>query len=156
MKLVNLTPHPINVKTLRGYVTLPTSGRVARVEVETFDVAPISVDGKDRLDVWVVERVLGAVVELPPPQPDTLFVVSQMVAEAATQRGDLLFPTSLERDENDRIIAAREFGRVPQPDGEFQRAFYRAWGWQRRSRGERRGTSRHRPARPPNVRGSTG
>lgn len=46
MKLVNLTPHDINVRTADGQtVTVPPSGAVARCSEQRADRPPLLVDG---------------------------------------------------------------------------------------------------------------
>lgn len=115
MKLVNLTPHPINVIGENGMsITIKPSGKVARVIQETvedtIDVAltpSISVT----LKVKNVENV--RVIELPPPEDGTIYIVSTLVAQTVP-RHDVIAPLSdhtAERDNMDNIVGVRGFRR---------------------------------------------
>lgn len=84
-KVVNLCPHPIRVRRGAQYLTIPKSGRVARL---VFDSAnPKRVDDID----FVATRVVCA-KGLPEPQQGVLLVVSSMVRNAFAERDDLVSP----------------------------------------------------------------
>lgn len=83
MTIVNLTPHTINVT---DGVAIPASGQVARVQVTHVQVG--LVDG-----IAIYQPTYGDLVGLPDPQPDTLFLVSGMVA-AAAKRQDVVAPAT--------------------------------------------------------------
>ncbi len=108
MRLVNLTPHPVAIETPVGRLTVPPSGTVARVSETVVPDGTVVVDG---LEVPVVRRGLGEVVDLPAPEPGTLYLVPGLVADAARDREDLVVPTDFVRDEAGRIIAARALAR---------------------------------------------
>mgnify|MGYP001398705579 FL=1 len=104
MKIINLTPHALNVLTDSGTVTIPPSGTVARVTVTRESAGTVTVDG---VQVPLYRTTYGAVEGLPAPAPDTLYVVSSLVAAAARDRRDLVVPDDLVRDEQGRVIGAR-------------------------------------------------
>lgn len=116
MKIVNLTPHALNLVVGDRTVTIPPSGTVARVNVTRTVVDTVSVDG---VEIPINETVYGEVVGLPDPavlnipelQPDTVYIVSALVAQAA-KRPDVLIPDDLVRDEAGRVIGARALARV--------------------------------------------
>lgn len=81
MKIINLTPHPLNIVDGEHAGTYPSAG-IARV------------DGLP----------LGPVVGLPDSAPGTLFVVSVLVAEALPDRSDLRVPGRQIRSEDGRVI----------------------------------------------------
>lgn len=96
MNIVNLTPHPVNLPGL----TIPASGRVARSK--EFTCALGSVDGIDIINRWY-----GETVDLPEPEPDTLFIVSMIVREANPDRLDLASPGDPVRDYAGEVIGAK-------------------------------------------------
>ena len=100
MNFVNLTPHTLNIIEEDGSVyTLPASGQIARVEVER-TVAYI-MDG-----IEIFETVYGQVTGLPERQPDTAYIVSALVAQAA-KRSDVYSPGELVRNGDGQVIGCR-------------------------------------------------
>lgn len=90
MNLINLTPHPITLRGPDGAETvIPPSGTVARVattpgkEIEYHGVfCPV-----------YSAPITGAVTGLPPAAPDTLLIVSGVVADAVGgSRNDVVRP----------------------------------------------------------------
>lgn len=104
MKLLNLTPHAINLRMGGQETVLPSEG-VARVD-SSDELAPIA-----GFDVPVYAVKYGDVTGLPEPAADTYFIVSAMVLSALPERTDLLAPHKLVRDEQGRIIACEGFRR---------------------------------------------
>ena len=110
-RLVNLTPHPINVY-LYGTdpLVIPPSGAVARV---TQDYAPVGdLDLGGGVVVPLVATLYGAIQGLPDPQDDTFYIVSALVAQAAWAQGrkDVLAPDTgagAVRDSDGKIIGVR-------------------------------------------------
>ena len=111
-KIINLTPHQI-VLMPEGpdgpTVTIPPSGQVARCEVNRVQVNTIVVDG---ISVPVNQTQFGRVDGLPDPQPDTIYVVSALVAQAMPWRDDVFIVDDTVRDEQGRIIGARALAHV--------------------------------------------
>jgi hypothetical protein len=111
MKLVNLTPHAINLADENGQVvaTIPPSGMVARVAANQQVVGSIELgDGKT---IQVVQSVFGQPEGLPEKEEGTVLVVSSLVAQVA-MRDDLLAPDTgptAVRDGEGRILAVRRF-----------------------------------------------
>lgn len=112
MKLVNLTPHALNLMP-RGpdgpTVTIPPSGQVARCAVDRVQVDTVTVDG---ITVPVNQTRFGQVSDLPDPQPDTIYIVSSLVAQAVPDRPDVLIVDDAVRDDQGRIIGARALAHV--------------------------------------------
>ena len=105
MKLVNLTPHAVNIIADDGTVTtIPASGTIARVSVTETPSKLGELAG-----VPVTRVIYGAPSGLPPydEEADCLFIVSQIVAAAVKDRPDLVFPGGLVRDEAGNIIGCR-------------------------------------------------
>ncbi len=108
MRLVNLTPHAVVIETATGTVTAPPSGTVARCAEVRTPVGTVTVYGHE---VPLVAQGFGKVSDLPAPETGTIYVVAALVAQAATERTDLAFPTDFVRDDQGRIIAARALAR---------------------------------------------
>ena len=112
MKIVNLTPHALNLMPAGPtgpVVTIPPSGIVARCATSRVQVASITVDG---ISVPVNQTRFGEVSDLPDPQPDTIYVVSALVAQAVPYRQDVFIVDDAVRDEQGRIIGARALAHV--------------------------------------------
>ena len=109
-KLVNLTPHPINVY-LYGTdpLVIPPSGQVARVAQDYTVLGDLDLgDGR----IPLVAPLYGAIQGLPDPQDDTFYIVSALVAQAAWAQGrkDVLAPDTgagAVRDSDGRVIGVR-------------------------------------------------
>ena len=101
--IVNLTPHPVVVRSAAGERVFESEG-VARVT----DVAqaPSEVAG-----LPVVEISQGAVTGLPEPEPGVVLLVSRVLAAARPDRTDLVFPFGEVRDENGVIVAVESLAR---------------------------------------------
>jgi hypothetical protein len=102
-KVVNLTPHEINIVGEQNRNILP-SGQVARVTEEIKRVG--TVDG-----IPIIHKTFGEVEGLPEPQSDTVFIVSLLVAQAA-KRIDVLAIGETVRNEKGQVIGAKSLAMV--------------------------------------------
>jgi hypothetical protein len=116
MKVINLTPHSINLVTDDGdeLLTIPPSGTVARVSQDTKSLAVFNLNG---VDVPITHNVYGDIEGLPAPSEDTQYVVSAMVASAVNgkrkgKRNDILVPNESVRDDAGRIVGCKSLARV--------------------------------------------
>ena len=112
MRIVNLTPHPLNLMPEGPdgpTVTIPPSGQVARCATSRVQVDTVTVDG---ITVPVNQTQFGSVSDLPDPQPDTIFVVSALVAQAVPERQDVFITDDAVRDDQGRIIGARALAHI--------------------------------------------
>ena len=112
MNIVNLTPHPLNLMPEGPdgpTVTIPPSGQVARCATSRVQVGTVTVDG---ITIPVNRTQFGAVTGLPDPQPDTIYIVSAVVAQAVPDRPDVFIVDDAVRDEQGRIIGARALAHV--------------------------------------------
>ena len=104
-KIINLTPHKVCICDHVGNVvhTYWPEGMVARINHawETVD----DIDG-----IPVVERVNEQIINLPEPQEDTLYIVSNVVLELAWGREDLIAPVQQVKV-NGQVIGCRAFTR---------------------------------------------
>jgi hypothetical protein len=105
VKLVNLTPHPVTIRVGETELTIPPSGRVARVKEEVITVGEIEVDG---VKIPLRTKKLSEEVEdLPQPEEGVIYIVSFLAAQAAWAMGrrDVVATGDPVRDEQGRIIA---------------------------------------------------
>ena len=112
MNIVNLTPHALNFMPEGPdgpTVTIPPSGQVARCAVHRVQVDTVTVDG---ITIPVNQTQFGTVTGLPDPQPDTIYIVSSLVAQAVPDRQDVFIVDDAVRDEQGRIIGARALAHV--------------------------------------------
>lgn len=101
MKIVNCTPHEINVVKEDGTIlTIEASGIVPRCTQSEATIA--SFDG-----IAITKQVFGEVINLPEAQPGVFLVVSRLVASAAKDRTDLLVPGPMIRGEDGRPCGCR-------------------------------------------------
>lgn len=110
MEFVNLTPHPITLRTFEGDLivdlTVAPSGQVARVaqfpsEVIVLAGFPVPV---------VTAPRFGAVEGLPEPEGGVAYIVSGLVLAHTSDRGDVFAPATGPgdnpvRDADGRIVA---------------------------------------------------
>lgn len=87
MRLVNLTPHTIRIRTASGSVVIPSSG-VARVaQLSTKQVGELFVDADDQVVPFVAAPRYGAVEGLPVDSPGISYLVSALVLQAVVAAG---------------------------------------------------------------------
>ena len=101
----NLTPHPLNVRTLDGgTITIaPDERGAARVVYDRLPPEQVRIDGYE-----ISVAVAGApreIIGLPEPEEDVILIVAKAVADAAPRsRGDLMSPGRLIRDEGGNVV----------------------------------------------------
>lgn len=100
MKIVNLTPHTININDL----VIPSSG-IARAKQESKQVGEIG-----RIPVY--NTVYGEVENLPEPQDGVIYVVSALTAQAVPDREDVYITFGAVRDADGRIIGCTGLAHV--------------------------------------------
>lgn len=105
-KIINATPHAV---TLMGQdntvlMTITASGICPRCSVTREVTGTIN-------GIPVNRSVFGEVVGLPDYDPETIYIVSRLVAEAA-KRPDLYVVDDAVRDEQGRIIGCRALATI--------------------------------------------
>jgi len=111
VELINLTPHPIDVISDDGSILrVFESGFVARVEFENLEVEQTLIGG---VVITIGKtRTTPQPPDLPPPAPRTLYVVSRIVASAAMDRDDLVFPDDLVRNDKGAVVGCRRLSHL--------------------------------------------
>lgn len=108
-KIVNLTPHAINLLVDGKEIVIQPSGTIARAATNRKRVGTIRIDG---VDVPINQTVFGDVTGLPDPEPDTVFIVSMLIAQAVPHRDDVFIVDDTVRDQEGRIIGAKALAKV--------------------------------------------
>jgi len=111
MNIVNLTPHVLNLLPDGAggkAVAIQPSGQVARCAVNRIQVDVVVVDG---VSIPVNRTQFGTVTDLPDPLPDTIYIVSAVVAQAV-DRPDVHIVDDAVRDNDGRIIGARALAHI--------------------------------------------
>lgn len=117
MKIINLTPHVLNIflptqveangrtlKVVRGVsteISLPSVG-FARAKEMTERLSELECNAV--LLPVVRKRFTGVVEGLPEPTPGTIYVVSFLTAQAVPDRADVFFPGEAVRDDDGNIV----------------------------------------------------
>ena len=105
-KIINLTPHSINVigDDNSVAITIEALGNVARCS-QTIDI--VDTITYNNVTIPISSSSYGEVVDLPAPQVGVYYIVSRLVMSACPNRQDLLVPNDLVRDEAGRVIGCR-------------------------------------------------
>jgi DNA polymerase-3 subunit gamma/tau len=106
-EIVNLTPHPLNLRRVDGEVlTVPPSGTVARVAETREQLGQLA-------GLSVTRASYGAVENLPAPQAGKIYVVSALVLAAVPGRPDVFAPGPAIRDSEGKIVGAEGLSATP-------------------------------------------
>jgi hypothetical protein len=108
-RVLNLTPHPVDVLLGGRRVVLPPQAVPARIAHEVRGESSLAVDGAE---VPVRDVAPGEVVGLPDEERGVVYLVSRTVAAACAHRSDLVFPVDLVRDDRGTVVGCRAFGRL--------------------------------------------
>lgn len=106
MNIVNLTPHDVLVvdDDNRVLMNIPSSDLVARLKTQPVNVGRIN-------GVPLVKHKCISFINLPVPDPGTMFLVSSLIQQFSS-RGDLIAPDtgpSCVRDNGRNVVAIRQF-----------------------------------------------
>lgn len=104
MRIVNMTPHAVNILHENGRETVFESAGQIRLTSQTVRDADIA-------GIPTSRTKFGEAVGLPPQTDNVFFIVSQLVKSALPERTDLLVPAEVVRDESGRIVGCRSLGR---------------------------------------------
>jgi len=102
--IINLLPHPVTIIDGEKIREIKPSGTTARLREHQDESNPI--DGIPTATV-----LMGDVVGIPRPLPDTYYIVSKVTIMASPMRNDLLCPMGIVRDDNGNVIGCTHLGR---------------------------------------------
>jgi hypothetical protein len=109
MRIISLVPHTTQLmRDGRVVLSIPPSGLVARVEVLEEEAEELDLNGTV---IPVIRTRFGRVTGLPNAVPGTFYIVSGLVLDYASDRGDLLVPARLVRSRG-RVIGCQVFARA--------------------------------------------
>lgn len=102
-KIINLTPHEINIMGEKT-MNIPPSGQIARVAEKTEIMGDVN-------SIPIIHKTFGAIEGLPESQPDTIYIVSLLVAQA-TNRTDVLTIGETVRNDKGQVVGAKSLAVV--------------------------------------------
>nr|DAZ56591.1 MAG TPA: hypothetical protein [Caudoviricetes sp.] len=107
MKIINCTPHAINFLREDNSVlaTVEPSGAIARAAQTRDRVSEVN-------GIPVNQCSYGSVTGLPDPQPETIYLVSALTAQACRDRNDVYITDDAVRDDSGRIVGCRAIARI--------------------------------------------
>ena len=104
MKIINLTPHDINIVTDSKTIIIEKSGKVVRVLEKCEETTAID-------NIPVVIKKYTEIVDLPEPTKDVIYLVSIIVLQQIKGRKDCYTPDtgpdSVIRNESGQIIGVK-------------------------------------------------
>ena len=109
VKVINCTPHDVNLITKSGNITFPRSGIIPRLTEQQVKINSVTVNG---IEIDIMEKSFNEAEGLPEPQENTYYIVSALVAGAVKGRDDLLIPNDIVRDEKGNIIGCRSLAKI--------------------------------------------
>ena len=108
MKIVNLTPHPLNFyKNGQGILTIESSGFV-RATVTSTQTGVVN-------GFPISNLTFGQVEGMPEPKKDTIYIVSKITADALKEQGrmdDIFITDKAVRDQDGKIIGCEGLAQV--------------------------------------------
>lgn len=107
MTIINLTPHAINFLREDNSVlaTVEPSGTITRASQTRERVSEVN-------GIPVNQCSYGAVTGLPDPQPETIYLVSALTAQACRNRSDVFIVDDAVRNESGQIIGCRAIAHI--------------------------------------------
>nr|WP_270554615.1 hypothetical protein [Butyricicoccus sp. AF05-36] len=107
MTIINLTPHAINFLREDNSVlaTVEPSGTIARASQTRDRVSEVN-------GIPVNQCSYGSVTGLPDPQPETIYLVSALTAQACRDRSDVFIVDDAVRNESGQIIGCRAIAHI--------------------------------------------
>ena len=106
MKLVNLTPHVLNIVCKHTTLAVQPSGKIARLVEKVLETLPAVVvttgwGEANYHEIPVIVKAMEQIIDLPQPEDGVVYVASALVAKEAVNAGrtDVLCPGMLVRDD---------------------------------------------------------
>lgn len=111
MKIVNLTPHVLNIVCKNTTLSIEPSGKIARLTEKLFETLPnlVITTGwavATHHEVPVIVKGMEQIIDLPRPEDGVVYVASALVAKEAANAGrvDVLCPGTLVRDDKGVVV----------------------------------------------------
>jgi hypothetical protein len=106
IKIINTTPHPVNLILQDGKEIVFHPEFLVRVKSETISSGNISWHGQE---IPLTRTLWGHVEGLPELKEDVLYIVSQLIKDRLPDRKDLLVPSEIVRNDKGHIIGCKAF-----------------------------------------------
>jgi len=103
-RIINLTPHPVNIQTDSSIIEIPPSGKVERCVESITEIEPIEHNG---IRIRAQVKAFGKVENLPEAENGVIYVVSLPVAQAVKNRPDVFTIGDAIRNEKGQVIGAK-------------------------------------------------
>jgi hypothetical protein len=112
MKIVNCTPHPINIidESNRMKTVFYPSGRKVRLDQKLEQIGTIDADG---VDIPETKTRFADAEDLPPRKENTIYIVSLVVCNAYKERDDFYIVNEVIRDDAKRILGCKSISQNP-------------------------------------------
>ncbi len=109
-KIVNKTPHPINIFLDGEEMEIQPEGEPIRLKQEVVEKGEIEMEGKK---IRITAMKYGEVMNLPEKQEGVIYIVSPLVCQALPDRGDLYIVNETVRNEKGFIIGCKSLAQNP-------------------------------------------
>ena len=111
-RLVNLTSHPVVLKTSEGETSIPV-WRTARMRETHLTQSTLTLEGGASCAIILADYPTDTTVDhLPPPVEGVLYIVPKLVARERGDREDLVFPLKYLRTKG-VVTRCEALGRFP-------------------------------------------
>ena len=109
MKIINCTPHDVNIITESENITFPRSGIIPRLTEQQVKINSVNSNG---IEIDIMQKSFSEVEGLPEPKENTIYIVSALVAGAVKNRDDLVIPNDTVRDDQGRIVGCKNLAKI--------------------------------------------
>ena len=109
VKVVNCTPHDVNLITKSGNITFPRSGIIPRLKEVQNKISSVTVNS---IKIDIMRKSFSEIEGLPEPQENTIYIVSALVAGAVKGRDDLVIPNDIIRDDKGNIVGCKNLAKI--------------------------------------------
>lgn len=110
MRIRNLTPHSIDIIGEHHRTRIPPEQHTVPRIIESAErTGHIEIHG---IDVALLRVTPSHVVDLPPPEENTLLIVARVIADSARERHDLVVPYDTVRDADGTILGCRSLAHI--------------------------------------------
>ena len=109
MRLINLTPHSVTIIRDGESLVIESQG-IARCSENEEHLETINIDG---INIPIVKKTYGDITGLLEPSNGTIYIVSLLVAKAASDigRSDVVCPANPVRNEQGQIVGCTSLAR---------------------------------------------
>ena len=111
MKIINLTPHPINIINESNSLEIMSSGILVRCDEQTNYLFELELDNNTSVPVYNTS-LKSNIDNLPCEESDVFYIVSIITAALFPNRKDFLVPHEYVRDNEGNIIGCKSFKRI--------------------------------------------